>query len=389
MSLTPIPHRFLTDAKNLRLTEQEKAEGRSALLARMTLEGATLISLSVDEKAMGRDALLASMRTRSEQVDAPHWLSSLFTFPLVRMPALALSALIIVLGGGAVAYAAESAIPGDSLYAVKVNVLEPLRERSIRTPEKHAAWQIKKIERRLGEARALVAAKRLTPEHRAMIERRISEQVVTLKDTLIPPPSVETHVAAQEVLVITLEKYEESAASDSALMASGDMEDISEEPEVKHLMNFVKERKAAARGEVDFAITTAIGAARSPAAVEASAGADITVKTKKPHAQESAESVSSDDRQKSGEKDKEKDEDQERDRNDLPAIQLRDDRHVFSAESASSQEHPVEIEVEENADEDADSSATTETSSPPEEEQELLQKVEEKKEIIEKQLRGL
>lgn len=397
MTPTPTPERFLADAKQLRLTEREKAEGRFALIARMALQDAAAIVLSADEKAMGRDALLASMRLQSEkQETAAQWWNALITFPLIRMPALALSALIVALGSGALVYAAEFAIPGDPLYALKVDVLEPLREKMIRTPEKHVAWQIRKIERRLGEARKLAATGRLSTAHRENIERRISEQVVTLSDMLVPQPSIETHVAAQEVLAVTLEHYEQSLALDIAPVVFGENQDPPWQPEADHLLKFVQERRAAARSEIEYTITTAIGDTdSSSASAEGSAKMGLSVTgtgtAKKEHSKDSTQSSFHDDQKQDA------DDDDDRIRIHLPLLRPRDQRSSASAQSVSlatssssadgSQAVSAAANAEMEIDVQTDSSASVGAS--PEEERDLLKKVQEKKKLIERQLKGL
>ncbi|OGJ61069.1 hypothetical protein A3C37_03325 [Candidatus Peribacteria bacterium RIFCSPHIGHO2_02_FULL_53_20] len=402
------PERLLADAKKLRLTPSEKAEGRSLLLARIALHAAAAIRLSADEKAMGRDALMATMRLQSEKnEDRAPWWNTFVVFPLLRMPALALSALIVLLGSGAIAYAAESAIPGDPLYVLKVDVLEPLRERVIRTPEKRAAWQIKKIERRLGEARKLAAAGRLTQEHRQQIEHQISEQVVTLKDT--PSSSLETHVAAQEVLAVAFEQYEESVASDIVPMALRVYEDVpSSAPEgamggmpkntieADHLLKFVKERTAAARGEITYALTQATGGTDSPSqSIEAAAKRVLNVtgtgSAKKTHSKDSAQSSPSDDRER-------EDDIEDRIHSQIPMLKPRDQRSSVSLQRSSSeaqsssavasQEISTGVNAESESDVYEDSSVEKEDDTASEHERKLLKRVQEKKELIEEQLQG-
>lgn len=353
--------RLLSEAKQLRLTDREKEEGRSALLTHMALKGADTIALSADEKAMGRDALIASMRLQADRKPTSVWWKVL-SIPLLRMPVLALSALIIVLGSGALAYASESAVPGDPLYGLKVDVLEPLRERMIRTPQKQAVWQIRKVERRLREAQQLAGRGNLTAQNRAELERRISLQVVTLQDTLLPPPTMETHVAAQEVLATTFEKYEESFAPAVAPAAFGEPEDRAKKSEEDHLRQFVRERGNAARSEASFILNRAASDASAKgrgASGEVRIG--MTVSGSKNAHSRSTSVESQDASEEAGGEGKDEDTNSSAD---------------ASAQSDARTESAAAVGV----------SSTAEASSSSEEEEYLREKVEEQKEIIERGL---
>jgi predicted phage tail protein len=77
------------------------------------------------------------------------------------MIASILLALLLATGGGT-AYAAEHALPGDTLYPIKVSVNEPVREALILNAENKADWILQRAERRLDEMSELAAAGKLT-----------------------------------------------------------------------------------------------------------------------------------------------------------------------------------------------------------------------------------
>jgi hypothetical protein len=60
------------------------------------------------------------------------------------------------LSGMGFCYAAESAVPGDLLYSVKVSVNEPVLGVFALSPEAKAVWQVKLTERRLWEEQVLI-----------------------------------------------------------------------------------------------------------------------------------------------------------------------------------------------------------------------------------------
>ena len=82
-----------------------------------------------------------------------------------RFPALNLrpvaAALVLVLSVGAgTSYAAEGALPGDPLYALKININEPVRGTLAVSSKAKAEWNTERIERRLEESESLAAAGR-------------------------------------------------------------------------------------------------------------------------------------------------------------------------------------------------------------------------------------
>lgn len=81
-----------------------------------------------------------------------------------RFSPMLAAVMILVLGGGSLSYAAEYALPGDTLYPVKIYVNEEVHGALVLSPEARASWATKRAERRIKEAKTLAAAGRLTPE---------------------------------------------------------------------------------------------------------------------------------------------------------------------------------------------------------------------------------
>ncbi len=68
-------------------------------------------------------------------------------------------ALVVALVSSGVAAAAERTMPGDVLYPVKVHVTEEVRSAIARTPVAKAAWETRRLERRLVEAEKIAQQK--------------------------------------------------------------------------------------------------------------------------------------------------------------------------------------------------------------------------------------
>lgn len=84
--------------------------------------------------------------------------------------------LVAVVFGSTSAYA-EKAIPGDSLYGMKVNVNEKVAGVFSITKEEKAEWQERLVERRLDEATKLVSDNKFTEKERVILENQIKSQI--------------------------------------------------------------------------------------------------------------------------------------------------------------------------------------------------------------------
>lgn len=83
--------------------------------------------------------------------------------------------LVLVLAGGVTFYKAESALPGEKLYALKVGFSEPARDIINITPENKAEWESIKAVRRLDEATDLSVKGELNEKNRNDLEARFNK----------------------------------------------------------------------------------------------------------------------------------------------------------------------------------------------------------------------
>lgn len=90
----------------------------------------------------------------------------------------------VVVGGSGVSLAASSALPGEKLYSVKVNVNETIEDGFARTTEARAAVHSKKVERRLVEAQALDKENKLSPELQKVVEEKLAEHIDKLAEDI-------------------------------------------------------------------------------------------------------------------------------------------------------------------------------------------------------------
>ncbi|MBI4079891.1 hypothetical protein HY414_01505 [Candidatus Kaiserbacteria bacterium] len=133
------------------------------------------IRLTRSERELMRRALEEAIHT-SRLIKSPIRITpSPYLFISSKLVAPMAFVLILAVVGGGTAYAAESAVPGDTLYPVKVNVNEKLAVALATTAEGKADVQAKLAERRMKEAEVLVERGTFTAETKVEIEARLEE----------------------------------------------------------------------------------------------------------------------------------------------------------------------------------------------------------------------
>jgi hypothetical protein len=122
-----------------------------------------------------RSALQARLATLPQVVRSPY---SFFHTRLIQQSVAAV--LVVSLVGTSTTFAASNALPGDSLYPVKIHVNEKVESILAVTPAAQAEIAVDQAVRRLDEAEELVHRGRLTPEATREVEDRFirkSEEV--------------------------------------------------------------------------------------------------------------------------------------------------------------------------------------------------------------------
>lgn len=125
-------------------------------------KNADAVRLTDAQRARMRAAFLMHMREHPAAAPSPYPFSFIAPFSLSLRSGIAFALAVLVVGAGGTAYAAEDALPGDTLYAVKVGVNEPVAGALAVTPAAKGAWHAQVAETRLAEAQTLVSEGRLT-----------------------------------------------------------------------------------------------------------------------------------------------------------------------------------------------------------------------------------
>lgn len=160
--MKPDFNEFMNTAKKIRMTDAERLLVETALKKEI-------------EKSPVRKATPVGHIWWSSVMN--HYLSHNIQY----MP---IALLIAIFAGGGISYAAESALPGQSLYPVKVNINETIRGWASFSGEAKADWEARRAERRLEEAEKLAAESRLDANTRAIIETNFEEHTNRVEERI-------------------------------------------------------------------------------------------------------------------------------------------------------------------------------------------------------------
>lgn len=159
------------------------------------------LRLSASEKARMRESLFTDMERLAPQTVRPFG-------TLLRIFSGCMAAVMIfVLAGAGVSYAAESSLPGDALYPVKINLTEPLLVRLNSSIEAKVRVQARLATRRLEEAQRLAERSQLTADRVAIVNERLIG-----------------HINALEADLKELEKLNKDSSATIAVETSADMQ---------------------------------------------------------------------------------------------------------------------------------------------------------------------
>ncbi len=103
---------------------------------------------------------------------------SRLSFPWMKTVAIAL--VVMIAGGGSLAYASVDALPGDFLYDAKVNFTEELVAATKMTHETRIEYQGARVEKRLNEVDTMLKNGTMTENRRARAEASLQKQLDTL-----------------------------------------------------------------------------------------------------------------------------------------------------------------------------------------------------------------
>jgi hypothetical protein len=127
------------------------------------------------------------------------FVSNIFVYVRQRKFVPSLVVVLLLCATGGVSAVAESALPGDSLYSLKVNVNEQVKGFVAVTPEAKARLAVETTERRLQEAVILSSQGKLTDERKQILQGQLSKNASSVKSSVADLVASNNISVAQEV----------------------------------------------------------------------------------------------------------------------------------------------------------------------------------------------
>ncbi len=167
--------------------------------------------LSENERIQMRNVLRSVMAENPMQESAglTRYETALSYFNTSTLRPVSFAFVFVMVVGIGTSYAAETALPGDPLYAIKVGVTEPIQGVLNVSPVAKAEWDTELLSRRLEEAATLAAKGNLNSDTRASIESQIAlkannvhtsvEQLKSSEQGTVAAASVENDLEAKLV----------------------------------------------------------------------------------------------------------------------------------------------------------------------------------------------
>ena len=136
------------------------------------------------------------------------------------------SFLFVVFVGGSISAMASNALPGDPLYAIKVDVNEEIKAALLSTPEEKVAFAKNRVENRVKEIKTLAETKTLTSEKQKKAQKALDANVSELSKELSALSNESPNTALSVTANLEESLKENKAAIQSSIAANpGNAED--------------------------------------------------------------------------------------------------------------------------------------------------------------------
>lgn len=148
--------------------------------------------------------------------------------------------LFTIFVGSSVSVVANSALPGDPLYAFKINVNEEVKGIFLKTPEEKVIWQKNRIVSRVDEIKTLAESKTLTKAKKETVKKALDGHVKALSKELsqlsdkTPTAALNVTASLEESLMANKEALENTTAlgddkADALETVNGALKDVSDQ----------------------------------------------------------------------------------------------------------------------------------------------------------------
>lgn len=162
--------KFIEEAKKINLSTEERSSVEKSVLN--FIKDNPIVNSNQLPRLVHQDGANASLWSR------------IFLTKLNFAPTMAMALVIAILFGGGVSLGAEKALPGDTLYPVKVGINEEVRSWIAISEESKADWEVKRVERRLEEAEELATKGTFNDGARANLEAQFEAHAEKVKNRI-------------------------------------------------------------------------------------------------------------------------------------------------------------------------------------------------------------
>lgn len=138
--------------------------------------------LSSSDKGFLKNEILKSIRRESKAPTLSPWSNIFIAFRAHTVAFVAV--MTVIFTGGGFAVVAEGALPGETLYSLKVNFNEEVRDIIALHPSQKAQWSAEKARRRLQEAETLSGQGRLSEHLEADLQNRFIEHAAEAREAM-------------------------------------------------------------------------------------------------------------------------------------------------------------------------------------------------------------
>ncbi len=183
--------------RQLNFLKQDKLTDRERSLMRVRLSA----HIYITHRAHHKKAALLSPFFNFFEISASILTKSAhetYVFTKQRVIPFAMVLILVFLSAGT-SFAAESSLPGETLYPVKININEGVIDFLSFSPKSKADWAVRAIERRLEEAAQLSVDGRLNDSTRQVVEDGIAAKTTELRAQVSVLASTNQVLAAEEV----------------------------------------------------------------------------------------------------------------------------------------------------------------------------------------------
>ena len=192
------------------------------------LNKAREVKMTIEEKSLLKSNIMSHMEAGAFSEEVVHKLpkKSPYVFHSLFAKGMVLAVVIIVIASGGVSFAANSSLPGEILYTIKVNINEKIKELTLRTPEEKIAWYQEKIAKRLSEINSILDDKEISKTATDDAEKYLDQSIQDLKKASDNLPKDKTEIGLAALSNIKVATQNHPALAKAKTMSAESPKDV-------------------------------------------------------------------------------------------------------------------------------------------------------------------